>query len=797
MPDIHSIIVEIKPDQAVAGMGKVDGALAKTENTAKRVSRTIGEEYAKAAKEGAKAGVELERAQAKAAREVAAAHAKAAKATASSAREAARAQEEHARHVTMTVERHARERLAAEQAAYRKTVAAAREAAAQQEAAAQRARTTAGGGAGSSVASGLGIGAFAGPAAGVAATVALGREVLQLGDSYQNLTNRLNTLTGSEAAAIPLREKLLDLANRTRTSNSSVVELYARIAGSARELGTSEADLIEFTERLTKSFKVSGASTVAQQQAMVQLAQGMGAGKLRGEEYNSVLEAAPNIIDIIGKSLGKTRGEMRAMADAGMITTGQIIEAFKEAGDEIDDKFSRNVATSADLMVVLKNEIERTVGSLVQQADILPALAEGLGVVGEQIRDLGKEAGDAIKSIKGLYDEFGMLTGVLATEKGRKYGSALFANFSVYGKAEDMVTGWLGGPTENLVAGIKAEQEKIAAAEKQAVEDLAKRNKALWDQYAKSVEGDSAIRALRRGVAVGIGVAKTVGDEAGDALAGRKSDAPKAIKRDLSMLDDSLERTGIIADDFLSRIRGGIHGGIDELGEHIRESADAADLAQERFAALSESVSGFRAGFGAALDGFGNSMTESLQEMAESAKKAEKDVVTFKEAMGGAFGDVAVEGIDAFVEAMNGASFSFSEFARGVLIDLEKMLIKFLAFQAIKATIGVASGSFGGALAGALGYAAGGDYTVPNNGRGTDGVPVHMRLSPGERVRVTPAGQSMDGAGGGGQTVVNNRVVVVDDREAAAREYAQSTDNERTVISIIARNAGKIRAALS
>ena len=211
--------------------------------------------------------------------------------------------------------------------------------------------------------------------ASVGAVVGLAKGALDLSDSYASLTSRLITLTNSESAAIPLREKLLQIAEDTKTANSSIVELYARIAGAVKELGVSEGRTLEFTDRLTKAFKISGASTIAQQQAMIQLAQGLGAGALRGEEFNSVLEAAPNIIDIVGQHIGKTRGEMRAMAEAGKLTTKTILDAFEAAGPQIDAKFGKRIVTVGEQWVGFRNKVEVAVGQISESVGATGAAA--------------------------------------------------------------------------------------------------------------------------------------------------------------------------------------------------------------------------------------------------------------------------------------------------------------------------------------------------------------------------------------------------------------------------------------
>ena len=53
---------------------------------------------------------------------------------------------------------------------------------------------------------------------------------------------------------------------------------------------------------------------------MLQLTQAMGSGVLRGEEYNSILEQAPNIIQAIAKYMDVPKGKLKDMAADGQIS---------------------------------------------------------------------------------------------------------------------------------------------------------------------------------------------------------------------------------------------------------------------------------------------------------------------------------------------------------------------------------------------------------------------------------------------------------------------------------------------
>jgi tape measure domain-containing protein len=788
MADEHfGIIVEVDPSRAVPAIGRVEGKLADVAASGRRAGKAVGDSLTAAAREAAQAAEKSAHTQITAQQKIA-------KAAQQSAKEQSQRLTAAYREIVGPAAEFNR-KLSEANALMRQGNISAQQYGAhirklQGEMRAFHAQGAAGGGARGGGGAGLsalgGLGVPLGAAAGVAVGVGLAKGALELSDSYANLTSRLITLTGSEAAAIPLRQKLLDLAQRTKTENSSVVELYARIAGSVKELGISESATIDFTERLTKSFKISGASTIAQQQAMIQLAQGLGAGALRGEEFNSVLEAAPNIIDIVGKHIGKTRGEMRAMAEDGALTTKTIIDAFSEAGGDIDEKFGKRIVTVGEQVVGFKNKLEVTVGELARSVNVSGAAQAAFDVLGDGVGELGE------------------VLGIL--------GTILNAQVEFWKAANDATDGWLAkiAKTKGAIGtfsdisdtafgprlGIVVNTQYLKAYNQTLAEGTAlieKRTAALWDGLDTQIAGNKA------SLGFGEGFAGTFRDRILESQlkyqlwktkqASKPPGGGPAKQRPQIDIDEMSQSL----DDLWASLTD-INGAV--VGETFAAWGEAAANAEPPFAALRERLAGIGDTIGDLGGGFADTMTDTFTAWGEAAAKAEEDAISLGDVLSEQLGAGLNDGIDLFVDSLNGASVSFTEFATSILADLEKMLIKLLLFKAIEATLGVGGGGLGATLAGALGFAAGGGFTVPNGGGGTDSVPVFFRATPGERVSVQTPGQQMSG-GGGAAPVVNVKNVIVDDRHAAAREFLGSADGERAILNVMARNSGKVRAALS
>jgi tape measure domain-containing protein len=172
-------------------------------------------------------------------------------------------------------------------------------------------------------------------------------------DMLTNYENRLRLTATSAKNLEDVQRSLFQVARDSRSSFESVAEIYSRTALSVRELGVSQRETLQFTESLAKATIISGASAREAHAALIQLGQGMASNTLRGDELRSVLEQLPFVADVISKSLGVTRGELRKLGSEGKISASTILTAFREAKDEIDGLFANTVPTISQAMTIL------------------------------------------------------------------------------------------------------------------------------------------------------------------------------------------------------------------------------------------------------------------------------------------------------------------------------------------------------------------------------------------------------------------------------------------------------------
>jgi tape measure domain-containing protein len=214
------------------------------------------------------------------------------------------------------------------------------------------------------------------------------RQLTGIVDTYTNLQNRLRGVTQNTSQLAVVTSELFKIANSTRSAYESTAELYARVGLAVKEMGRSQEETLQFTKSLNQAVVLSGASASEAQAGIIQLSQGLASGALRGDELRSVLEQLPAVADVIAKSMGITRGELRNMGAEGKITADIVFDAFAKAREELDQRFAKTVPTIGQAFTVLRNSITQAVGGIDQMlgssatlARVILTLAENMDIL--------------------------------------------------------------------------------------------------------------------------------------------------------------------------------------------------------------------------------------------------------------------------------------------------------------------------------------------------------------------------------------------------------------------------------
>ena len=211
------------------------------------------------------------------------------------------------------------------------------------------------------------------------------KQVIGYADAWLNVNSQIRQVTKSEEELLSVQQSVLSVAKSTRTNLESTAALYSGLARSSEELGLSQEKLVGITSTMNKLFLISGTSAQTAAGAIFQLNQGLASGALRGDEFNSVAEGAPRVLDALSQSLGIAKGDLRDFAATGGITAEVLIKALDDYAATAD-RLSKNVsATFAQNMQVANANITEFVGNSETLMSATSALGNSFVYLSENI----------------------------------------------------------------------------------------------------------------------------------------------------------------------------------------------------------------------------------------------------------------------------------------------------------------------------------------------------------------------------------------------------------------------------
>ena len=199
-------------------------------------------------------------------------------------------------------------------------------------------------------------------AAIVAGLKKAGGAVAEFADSQTRNTARLEIMLDTGQAEAQLKQDVAkyqaivdQAANRARADTTDFANAAANFGINAPDAFSNMNQVVGFTEQLQKHFAIAGTSAQGAAGASLQLQQALSMGVLRGQELRSVMENAPTLIQAIADYMGKPRGEIKALAEDGLITAAVITNAMAAAADETNRKFESMPMTFEQMGILVKN----------------------------------------------------------------------------------------------------------------------------------------------------------------------------------------------------------------------------------------------------------------------------------------------------------------------------------------------------------------------------------------------------------------------------------------------------------
>lgn len=191
--------------------------------------------------------------------------------------------------------------------------------------------------------------------------------IIKTADEMQNLNSQIKLVTKSEEEYLGIRQKVREIADANFNDVKATVGLYANSARALANLGKSQAEALDFTNAVSLAMRAGGRSASEQASAILQLGQAMGANVVQGDEFRSIAENAPILLELVAKRLGVLPGQLKALAADGKITGEVMFDALTQNVNMLEEMAKKMPLTMAQAFTVAKNRYKTYVDDMMNQ----------------------------------------------------------------------------------------------------------------------------------------------------------------------------------------------------------------------------------------------------------------------------------------------------------------------------------------------------------------------------------------------------------------------------------------------
>ncbi|HFI6674568.1 TPA: tape measure protein [Escherichia coli] len=218
------------------------------------------------------------------------------------------------------------------------------------------------------------------------------RQFIDMAEQAKMLRVKIKLLTGDAESAGRVFDGLKEISRETGQSLKDTGELWQGLAISLKNTSATEGQLLNLVGTIQKMGALGGASAEQMSNSMRQFRQSIDGGVLRAEEFNSLLENTPTIVQTMARHMGLSMGQFRAEMLDGKITAERMVNAIQAATQETNEKFAQLPRTSG----MAFNELKVEVMGLVEQLDDLFGISDGvvsaIDLITGGVEGLGKGA---------------------------------------------------------------------------------------------------------------------------------------------------------------------------------------------------------------------------------------------------------------------------------------------------------------------------------------------------------------------------------------------------------------------
>ena len=324
------------------------------------------------------------------------------------------------------------------------------------------------------------------------ATLSFAKSLLDTADAMQSINSQVRQVTSSETEYLAVQRQLLDVANSTRASLESTASLYVSTSRALKDYGYTQQEILQFTEATNNAMTIGGVQAEQQAAALMQLSQALGSGVLQGDEFKSIAEAAPILLDTIAEYMGKSRAEIKKLGSEGELTADVLFKAISGASEKFGEQAAKMPMTMGQALTVFSNNWQSMISKMLNDSGAMSGIASIIKLIADNLNLVVPiMAGFAVAVTAATAQVIGLNVAMLANPFGLIAVAigAVIGLISQFGDQIDV----FGGGWSNLLDVIQAVWQAITETIGAAIAEIKAWFGGVTDWLNENVGGWSAL----------------------------------------------------------------------------------------------------------------------------------------------------------------------------------------------------------------------------------------------------------------------------------------------------------------
>ncbi len=146
----------------------------------------------------------------------------------------------------------------------------------------------------------------------------------KVADKYTIMATQLEYVTGSAQDAAYAQDELYQISKLTGTQMEDNAGTLVKLQQASAMTGLTMGENLQVIKGLNSLMIKTGTSGIQASNAMLQLSQALTSGKLSGDEFRSMAENAPGVLNEMSKAMGIARSDLKEMSTQGELTSDRL-----------------------------------------------------------------------------------------------------------------------------------------------------------------------------------------------------------------------------------------------------------------------------------------------------------------------------------------------------------------------------------------------------------------------------------------------------------------------------------------